>query len=367
MRYHQPAGAQSSIFDVRGLGIPQPPISARAVGMNGSGSMLDGMSGTNPAAITSIIGLSVGFNVFQNWRVEHLARRRGIGIRRRGPLRDGGEPDQGDAVLLLRELRVLHRPGLRVRDHRYDRRQRRPGRLPRLARVARRHVGFPPGARLPKRQDLALGFGFHFITGSNRFYLNRTFSDSVFTPVRQRSELAYNAVGFSLGAVYHPIEPLLLTAMLRHDGQMNVDRDSLEAYTYELPWTLAGSAQYQLGTRGTINAEVSYTTWADANAEIVANGGVGAENTLQRLARGRNRDQPGAAGQAPVACRHPEQAVAFSTGAGPAAKRIQRRRRAPARASRRGTPPRTWRSSACGGRRTADSRKTPGSSPSASR
>ena len=62
------AEAQASIFDVRGLGIPQSPISTRAVGMNGSGSMLDGMSGTNPAAITSIIGLSIGFNVIQNWR-----------------------------------------------------------------------------------------------------------------------------------------------------------------------------------------------------------------------------------------------------------------------------------------------------------
>jgi hypothetical protein len=108
----------------------------------------------------------------------------------------------------------------------------------------------------------------------------RTFGDTAFTPVLQRSELAYNAIGFSLGAVYHPREPLMLTAVVRRDGTMNVDRDSLQAYTYTLPWTFAGGVQYQLGNRGTINAEVSYTTWSDANDELVASGGVGADNVF---------------------------------------------------------------------------------------
>jgi len=131
-----------------------------------------------------------------------------------------------------------------------------------------------------KGKTVALGIGVHFITGSNRFTLSRVFSDSAFTPVRQRSELAYNAFGFSVGGVYHPMEPLLLTAVVRHDGTMNVDRDSVQAYTFALPWTFAGGAQYQLGRRGTINAEISYTSWSAANAELVANGGMGAENTL---------------------------------------------------------------------------------------
>jgi hypothetical protein len=61
---------------------------------------------------------------------------------------------------------------------------------------------------------------------------------------------------------------------------MNVDRDSLQAYTYELPWTLAGGAQYKINGRGTVSAEVTYTTWADANQELVTNGGIGAGNTF---------------------------------------------------------------------------------------
>ena len=294
------AGAQSSIFDVRGLGIPQPPISARAVGMNGSGSMLDGMSGTNPAAITSIIGLSVGFNVFQNWRSSTSPGGEGSGSDAGVPLvtvvnriketpyyfsGSFGSYTDRDFGFVTNDTTVVNGVPVGFRDSLESRGGTSDFRLA---------VGYRNG------KTVALGFGFHFITGSNRFYLNRTFSDSVFTPVRQRSELAYNAVGFSLGAVYHPIERLLLTAMLRHDGQMNVDRDSLDAYTYELPWTLAGGAQYQLGTRGTINAEVSYTTWADANAEIVANGGVGAENTFNASLGAEIATNPAQPGKLPV-------------------------------------------------------------------
>lgn len=294
------AAAQSSIFDARGLGIPQPPISVRAVGMNGSGSMLDGMSGTNPAAITSIIGLSVGFNVFQNWRSSTSPGGEGSGSDAGVPLvtvvnriketpyyfsGSFGSYTDRDFGFVTTDTTVVNGTPVGFRDSLESRGGTSDFRLA---------VGYRSG------KTIALGFGFHFITGSNRFYLNRTFSDSVFTPVRQRSELAYNAVGFSLGAVYHPIEPLLLTATLRHDGQMNVDRDSLQAYTYELPWTLAGSAQYQLGSRGTINAEVAYSTWSDANAEIVANGGAGADNTFNASLGAEIATSPAQPGKLPL-------------------------------------------------------------------
>lgn len=274
------AAAQSSIFDARALGIPQPPISARAVGMAGSGSMLDGMSGTNPAAITSVIGLTAGFNFFQDWR---------------SSTSPGGTGSASDAGLPLVTIvnRIKETPyyfsgsfgSYTDRDFGFvTTGSTTAAGVPVEYRDSLESRGGTSDFRLAfgyrNGKTVALGFGFHFITGSNRFYLNRTFSDTVFTPVRQRSELAYNAIGFSLGAVYHPIEPLLLTGVIRHDGQMNVDRDSLQAYKFELPWTLAGGAQYQLGRRGTLNAEVAYSTWADANEELLANGGAGADNTF---------------------------------------------------------------------------------------
>lgn len=274
------AAAQSSIFDARALGVPQPPLSARAAGMAGSMSMLDGMSATNPAAITSIVGLTVGFNVFQDWRNSTTPGGTGSGS-------DAGMPN----LIIVNRIKetpfyasasfgsltdrdfgfvstgttpvngepVTYRDSLEARGGTSD------------FRLA---VGYRDGKKL------ALGFGFHFLTGSNRFFLSRIFEDSLFAPVRQRSELAYNAIGLSVGAVFHPIEPLLLTAAIRRDGTMNVDRDSLQAYTFTLPWTFGGGAQYQLNRRGTVSAEVTYTTWADASEQLIAQGGTGAFNTF---------------------------------------------------------------------------------------
>ena len=274
------AAAQSSIFDTRALGIPQPPLSARAIGMAGSMGMLDGMSATNPAAITSIIGLTIGFNVYQNWRSSTSPGGTGSGS-------DAGMPNivivnriketpfyvsgsfgsytDRDFGFVTTDSTPVNGQPVGYRDSLESRGGTSDFRLA---------VGYRDGKKL------ALGFGLHFLTGSNRFFLSRIFDDSLFAPVRQRSELAYNAVGLSLGAVYHPIEPLLLTALVRHDGSMNVDRDSLQAYTFALPWTIGGGAQYQLKRRGTVSAEVTYTTWADANAELLANGGAGAVNAL---------------------------------------------------------------------------------------
>ncbi len=290
------AAAQSSVFDVRALGIPQAPLSARALGMDGSGSLLDGMSGTNPAAITSIIGLTAGFNVFQNWRTSTTPGGTGTGS-------DAGMP------FITVVNRIKETPfyisgsfgSYTDRDFGFVTTDSTPvNGEPVGYRDSLESRGGTSDFRLTlgyrKGNKLALGFGFHFLTGSNRFFLSRIFADSLFAPVRQRSELAYNAVGVSLGAVYHPLEPLLLTAVVRGEGSMNVDRDSVQAYSYPLPWAFAGGAQYQLKKRGTISAQVTYTGWAVANDELLANGGTGSENTFEAAFGAElytSKEQPG--------------------------------------------------------------------------
>ena len=51
--------------------------------------------------------------------------------------------------------------------------------------------------------DWVLGGAFHVITGSTRLSSRRTFADSSYRPARQRSELSYAGIGFSLGMVRH--------------------------------------------------------------------------------------------------------------------------------------------------------------------
>lgn len=275
------AAAQSSIFGVRGLGIPQEPISVRATGMGGSVSLVDGLSSTNPAAITSVVGLTAGFNFFQDWRTSTT------------PAGTGSASDDGfplvTVVNRIKDSPVYFSGSFGTyTDRDFG-----------IVTVDTTDVnGFPVGYRdsleskggtsdfrlalgYRKGRTLSLGFGFHFITGSNRITLHRAFGDTVLADVRQRSELAFNAIGLSLGAVYHPTEKLLVAAVIRHDGEMNVDRDSTQAYAFELPWSFAGSAQYRVGQKAIVNAQVEYSTWSDASAEIQEVGGVGAENALR--------------------------------------------------------------------------------------
>lgn len=275
------AAAQSSVFGVRGLGIPQAPMSVRATGMGGSVSLVDGLSSTNPAAITSVVGLTAGFNFFQDWRSTTT------------PGGEGSASDDGFPLVTVvnryKDSPIYFSGSFGTyTDRDFG-----------IVTIDTTNVnGFPVGYRdsleskggtsdfrlalgYRKGRTLSLGFGFHFITGSNRITLHRTFSDTVLAEVHQRAELAYNALGLSLGAVYHPTEKLLIAAVIRHDGEMNVDLDSLQAYTFELPWSFAGSAQYRVGQKAIVNAEVEYSTWSDASAEIQEVGGVGADNSLR--------------------------------------------------------------------------------------
>jgi hypothetical protein len=275
------AAAQASIFGVRGLGIPQGPVSARAIGMAGSFSLLDGLSGTNPAAITSVVGLTAGLNWFQDWRSSTTPSGTGSAS-------DAGFP-YAFVVNRIKESKVFVSGSFGSytdRDFGIVTVDSTPvNGVPVEYRDSLASKGGVSDFRLAvgyrKDQKLSFGFGFHFITGSDRLSLRRTFGDTAFTPVVQRSELAYNAIGLSLGAVYHPTERLLLAAVVRHDGEMNVDRDSSAAFKLTLPWSFAGGVQYRASTRANVNAQIEYSTWASMNSQLQSVGGVGSDNSLR--------------------------------------------------------------------------------------
>jgi hypothetical protein len=275
------AAAQASIFGVRGLGIPQGPVSARAIGMGGSFSLLDGLSGTNPAAITSVVGLTAGLNWFQDWRSSTTPAGTGSAS-------DAGFP-YAFVVNRVKESKVFVSGSFGSytdRDFGVVTVDSTPvNGVPVTYRDSLASKGGVSDFRLAvgyrMDQKLSFGFGFHFITGSDRLSLQRTFGDTAFAPVVQRSELAYNAIGMSLGAVYHPVERLLLAAVIRHDGEMNVDRDSSAAFKLTLPWSFAGGAQYRASTRANVNAQVEYSAWSSMNDQLQSVGGVGSDNTLR--------------------------------------------------------------------------------------
>jgi hypothetical protein len=60
--------AQSSMFGVRGLGLPGEPLSARTRGTGRGFALFDGESDLNPAAITTLPALTVGLVSTPGWR-----------------------------------------------------------------------------------------------------------------------------------------------------------------------------------------------------------------------------------------------------------------------------------------------------------
>lgn len=62
------AGAQSSQFGVRGLGMPGRPLSASAFGSGGAFGLFDPGSGLNPAALGRLTALSAGLTALQDYR-----------------------------------------------------------------------------------------------------------------------------------------------------------------------------------------------------------------------------------------------------------------------------------------------------------
>lgn len=273
--------AQSSLFGTRGLGIPQAPTSARVAGMAGSAVLFDGLSGLNPAALTAVQGLTVGINFYQNWRssttpggtgsasdpgmpyVTVVSRIKdskfyasgGFGIftdRNFGYVTVDTTPVGGTAVEVTDSLRSTGGTS--------------------DIRVA---LGYRPG------RTLSVGLGFQFLTGSNRLTLRRSFSDTLFAQVQQRSELEFDAIGLSAGAVYHPGESFLLAGSVSHNGTLTVNRDSLPAWDMPMPWAFRGAAQLRVGRKATVDASVNYATWGVANDDLLALGGTGAFNSLQ--------------------------------------------------------------------------------------
>lgn len=278
------AASQSSQFGIRGLGIPTRPISARAAATGGSFALFEAESGVNPAAITGAQSLQATFNVLPNTRTSTNPGGEGSANTVRFPYTA--------IVNRIKNTNVYISAGVGTyadRDYSistsdttvingepvgYDDKLTSKGGVADIRLAA----GYRPSP------IWAMGLGLHFITGSSRMELRRDFSDSTFSAVSQRSEISYNAIGISVGTVYRRTPKLLLAGTLRVNGQADVDRDSIDAFKVDLPWSVSVGAQYTLSRRATLAVLGEFDGWSAANDDLVAVGGVGAEDTWRAAA-----------------------------------------------------------------------------------
>jgi hypothetical protein len=275
------AAAQSSMFGVRGLGLPGRPLSARARGTGGGFALFDAESDANPAAIAGLPALTVGLVSTPGWRRWETPAGDVKLQETRFPLMFAGGPIPGsrlsvgvslasyadrDYKLATRDTVIFRGVPVAVRDTVSS-----LGGLNQL-RLA---VGYRRSERTQ------LGAAVYWITGSHRMAAKRVFTDSVYLPLRQSAEMAYGGFGVSAGITHRPSRTLEFAGTVRMDSKASVDRDSTSVYNVDLPWTFSASMLWHASRRLTVGALGAFRTWGNADPDVKAAGGIGAQDTWE--------------------------------------------------------------------------------------
>lgn len=272
--------AQSSMFTVRGLGLPGRQLSARALGTDGALGLFDAESSLNPATISGLGVLTAGFALSPDWRSWSSPAGDASLRTTRFPLAFVGGPIPGSAMSVtigfssyadhdfsLASVGTFSPRGQPVTYHDT---LTSTGGLSQFRLAAAYRLG----------DATTIGVAVYGITGSNRITSHRYFSDSTFLPLLQRTELSYGAPGVSLGLTHRFSRAFSGALLLRSDGAAKLDIDSTRAGTIDLPYTFGAGFTFRASRQLQLAAQGIYQTWSGANSDLLALGGVGSVNTL---------------------------------------------------------------------------------------
>jgi hypothetical protein len=274
-------GAQSSMFGVRGLGLPGRPMSPRALAMGGSYALFDGESPLNPAALGQIRHLTAGFVLTPERRTwETPAGSRSLRETRfphafvLGPIpRSRISLGLSLAGYADRDFRIASTDTVDIRGT--------PVEVSDTLESLGGMSEIRAAGAYTTRGGLHLGGGFHLLTGSARLQARRSFADTTFLPIQQKAELSYHGIGFSLGGLGKLGRSLWVAGLARSDGKARVELDSTSLYDVDLPYTFAGGLLYQPSARLQVAGHAIYRTWSGANSDLQAQGGPGSRNSLE--------------------------------------------------------------------------------------
>lgn len=275
--------AQSSEFGIRGLGLPGRSVSARALGLAGSIGLLDPESTQNPASLAGLLQATSIFTSSSSW----------------------GSSTTPSGSANLREARFPHvliggplpKTPVSVAVS-YSNYADRDFTIATTGTDSPRGVPIGVIDTLSSRggindmrvagswaitKKVAIGAGFHFLTGSNRLATRRVWADTTYDAPQENTELNYSGIGISGGVMLHPTARLELAGMVRSDGSLKMRRDSSDVVANQigLPFTVSGNARYLVRTGLSLSAEVTSRQWSAADAGLKTAGGVGAENTME--------------------------------------------------------------------------------------
>jgi hypothetical protein len=264
------AMAQSSQFGVRGLGLPGRPLSTETFGTGGAFGLVDPVS-----ALTATFGGLQDFRHVENPAgSQSLRETRFPLVTVAGPLRrypavlgvSYSNYTSRDFTLASADTIPLRGALVPVSDTFSSR-----GGLSDLRVAGAYRVG----------TAWVFGGSFHVITGSVRLRARRAFADTTFQAPAQRSELSYAGVGFDLGMIRSFGPDFSVAATVRSDGHVNVDQDSSRAAKVDLPYTFGLGLRWRTGPKLELASQALMRTWSGANSDLLAQGGTGADNTVE--------------------------------------------------------------------------------------
>lgn len=288
--------AQSSLFGVRGLGLPGRPFTPRTRATAGSFALFDGESALNPAALANLKAVSAGFVLAPTWRRWETPAGNASLRDTRFPLLAIGGPVPGTKLGLGVSFgSYADRDFELATSDTIDIRGQPVGINDTLTSLGGlNEIRLAAGYAVSERTSL--GLAVFWITGSSRLTAHRSFSDSSYLSFTQTAELSYQGAGISLGLTHQLTSGIQLAAMVRSDSKASVERDSAKAYNVDLPYSFAAGARVRAGRKLVLAMAGNYRTWSGANSDLQAQGGVGSQNTVDLSLGGemvRHTQRPG--------------------------------------------------------------------------
>ncbi len=277
-----PSPAQSSIFGVRGIGMPGRGLTARALGAGGGLGMFEGESSRNPAAITLLGPTTASFTTTSSWRTSDVASQSSRIRDTRFPQLSVGGTIPGTRVALgfshslfadrdftlvtegvevLREVPVLY----------HDTTTSRGGVSNLRLTAAWRPV-----------ERIAIGGGVDFLTGQNQLSTRRVWDDDRYTATRLTGEISTRATGLTVGVLAQPQPWLQLAGSVQRLGDLDVRQDSQSTATrIPMPTTLTAGIRVQPWLGISASGMVTSRSWNRGDSAVQALHGVGAARTLE--------------------------------------------------------------------------------------
>ena len=275
--------AQDSQFGTRGLGTPGKWESVRARSAGGAFAPFDGFSPLLDASLADVRRMTASVTSGTSWRsidaggaTATLRGTRFPALVIAGPLTRRIVIGGGFATYLDRSFGVITHDTVDLRG------VPQPVTDEVTSDGAVTDLRLAAGMRL--KSWLAVGAGFHLLTGSSRIVATRHFADSVnYRTASARDEVAYDGKGVSVSALLDLHPDLRVAGWFRSDSKLRADLRGRTTAENDLPRGYGAGVLWRAGGQALIAGTVSWRNWASAgpaaasNAHDTFNWSIGAE------------------------------------------------------------------------------------------